>query len=130
MNSLKSLLGARTSRPFLRLGARASRPHLPLLLFAALSLAACSSAPSKPPADAPAAATPSAAPKKSVPKIVAFGDSLTAGLGLPESASYPSMLQKRLASDGFEYEVVNAGVSGDTSAGGLRRIDWALQGDA
>jgi acyl-CoA thioesterase-1 len=60
---------------------------------------------------------------------VAFGDSLTAGYGLSESASYPALLQKRLAADGFEYEVVNAGVSGDTSAGGLRRIDWALEGD-
>jgi acyl-CoA thioesterase I len=40
------------------------------------------------------------------------------------------LLQKKLAADGFEYEVVNAGVSGDTSAGGLRRIDWALEGDA
>lgn len=43
--------------------------------------------------------------------------------------SYPSILQKKLESDGYQYEVVNAGVSGDTSAGGLRRIDWALEGD-
>jgi acyl-CoA thioesterase-1 len=48
---------------------------------------------------------------------------------LPESASYPSLLKKKLAADGFEYDVVNAGVSGDTTAGGLRRIDWALEGD-
>ncbi len=66
---------------------------------------------------------------KSLPKIVAFGDSLTAGLGLSQSASYPSLLQNRLAADGFAYEVVNAGVSGDTSAGGVRRIDWSLEGD-
>ena len=70
-----------------------------------------------------------AKPAKSLPKIVAFGDSLTAGLGLPQSASYPSLLQKKIEADGFAYEVVNAGVSGDTSAGGVRRIDWALEGD-
>ena len=68
-------------------------------------------------------------PAKSVAKIVAFGDSLTAGFGLPESQSYPALLQKRLNEAGYAYDVVNAGVSGDTSAGGLRRIDWALEGD-
>ncbi|HEX8145502.1 MAG TPA: arylesterase, partial [Pyrinomonadaceae bacterium] len=57
------------------------------------------------------------------------GDSLTAGLGLSAAESYPSLLQKRLEADGYRYEVVNAGVSGDTSAGGLRRLDWALDGD-
>lgn len=76
-------------------------------------------------------APPSAAvlPAKSLPKIVAFGDSLTAGLGLQQSASYPALLQQKLDADGFNYEVVNAGVSGDTSAGGVRRIDWALDGE-
>ncbi|HWJ40836.1 MAG TPA: GDSL-type esterase/lipase family protein, partial [Candidatus Limnocylindrales bacterium] len=82
------------------------------------------------PKDASPASPPAPAkPAKSLPKIVAFGDSLTAGLGLPQSASYPSLLQKKLDADGFAYEVVNAGVSGDTSAGGVRRIDWALDGD-
>ena len=78
----------------------------------------------------PSAAT-AAAPSsdQSLPKIVAFGDSLTAGLGLTAAESYPSILQKKLEADGYRYEVVNAGVSGDTSAGGLRRIDWALEGD-
>ena len=50
-------------------------------------------------------------------------------MGLPQSASYPALLQKKLDADGYSYEVVNAGVSGDTSAGGVRRIDWALEGD-
>jgi len=68
-------------------------------------------------------------PTKSLPKIVAFGDSLTAGYGLPPGASYPALLQKKLDADRFYYEVVNAGVSGDTSAGGVRRIDWSLDGD-
>lgn len=66
---------------------------------------------------------------KSVPKIVAFGDSLTAGFGLSPAQSYPALLQKKLEADGFSYEVVNAGISGDTSAGGVRRIDWSLDGD-
>jgi acyl-CoA thioesterase-1 len=66
---------------------------------------------------------------KSLPKIVAFGDSLTAGLGLSANEAYPALLQELLKKDGYDYEVVNSGVSGDTSAGGLRRIDWALDGD-
>jgi acyl-CoA thioesterase-1 len=60
------------------------------------------------------------------PKIIAFGDSLTAGFGLSEDESYPYLLQKQLEADGYKYEVLNAGVSGDTSLGGLERIDWAL----
>jgi acyl-CoA thioesterase-1 len=63
------------------------------------------------------------------PKIVFLGDSLTAGLGLLDTESYPSVLQAKIDQEGFQYEVVNAGVSGDTSAGGLRRLDWALQED-
>ena len=60
---------------------------------------------------------------------MAFGDSLTAGLGLTARETYPALLQERLKKDGYDYEVVNGGVSGDTSAGGVRRIDWALDGD-
>jgi len=63
------------------------------------------------------------------PKVVCLGDSLTAGLGLVETESYPSLLQKRIDAEELPFEVVNAGVSGDTSAGGLRRLDWSLQGD-
>ena len=61
------------------------------------------------------------------PKIVAFGDSLTAGFGLSEKESYPYLLQQKINADGFDYEVVNAGVSGDTSVGGLERADWSLE---
>jgi acyl-CoA thioesterase-1 len=68
----------------------------------------------------------SATSTETLPKIVAFGDSLTAGYGLSPAESYPSLLQKMLDADGFKYEVVNAGVSGDTSAGDVRRIDWSL----
>jgi acyl-CoA thioesterase-1 len=63
------------------------------------------------------------------PRVVILGDSLTAGLGLPKDQSYPTLLQQRLDKEGLNYEVVNAGVSGDTSAGGLARLDWALEGD-
>ncbi|HEV2054902.1 MAG TPA: arylesterase [Methylomirabilota bacterium] len=59
--------------------------------------------------------------------IVAFGDSLTAGLGVTPEDSYPARLQARLRAEGYDYRVVNAGASGDTTAGGLRRVDWALK---
>ncbi len=59
-------------------------------------------------------------------KIVALGDSLTAGLGVDRERSYPSLLQKRLAEEGYDYRVVNAGVSGETTSGTLSRLDWIL----
>jgi acyl-CoA thioesterase I len=62
--------------------------------------------------------------------IVALGDSLTAGLGLPEKDSFPAQLEKALLARGQEVKVVNAGVSGDTAAAGLARLDWAMPGDA
>jgi acyl-CoA thioesterase-1 len=54
---------------------------------------------------------------------------LTAGLGLPADQSYPALIGKKLKARGLEFEIVNAGVSGDTTAGGLRRLDWSLEGD-
>jgi acyl-CoA thioesterase I len=76
----------------------------------------------------------SAAPETSTaprprPRIVFLGDSLTAGYGLAKEQSVPSLIQARLRDEGYPYEVVNAGVSGDTSAGGLSRLDWSLEGD-
>jgi len=59
--------------------------------------------------------------------LVAFGNSLTAGLGVTSSESYPSQLQEKLLLGGYRYRVINAGVSGDTTAGGLRRVDWVLK---
>ena len=70
--------------------------------------------------------TPPAQVVSGKPKIVAFGDSLTAGFGLLEKESYPYLLQEKLKADGYDYEVINAGVSGDTSVGGLERVDWVL----
>jgi acyl-CoA thioesterase-1 len=61
------------------------------------------------------------------PRIVAFGDSLTAGLGVAADEAYPARLQRRLDEHGLHYRVINAGVSGDTTAGGLRRVDWVLK---
>jgi acyl-CoA thioesterase I len=61
------------------------------------------------------------------PAIVFLGTSLTAGYGLPESEAYPALLQSRIDAEDLGFRVVNAGVSGDTSAGGLRRLDWLLR---
>lgn len=60
-------------------------------------------------------------------RIVVLGDSLAAGLGLAEDEAFPAVLEARLRAAGRDVEVVNAGVSGDTSAGGLSRLDWVLQ---
>lgn len=62
-------------------------------------------------------------------KIVALGDSLTAGYGLAAHEAYPVKLQAALRAQGFDVEIVNAGVSGDTSTGGLQRLDWAVGKD-
>lgn len=62
-------------------------------------------------------------------RVVFLGDSLTAGLGLEQAEAYPTLIQQKIDGAGLPYEVVNAGVSGDTSAGGLSRLDWALEGD-
>jgi len=62
-----------------------------------------------------------------LPKIVAFGDSLTAGLGVSPDQAYPAKLEEILQAAGYRYEVVNAGVSGETTAGGVRRVDWILK---
>ncbi|HLZ33547.1 MAG TPA: arylesterase [Nitrospira sp.] len=61
------------------------------------------------------------------PRIVAFGNSLTTGLGVSAEDSYPAQLQRRLDDAGLRYRVINAGVSGDTTAGGLRRVGWVLK---
>ena len=60
-------------------------------------------------------------------KILVLGDSLSAGLGLATPLSYPSLLEDKLKAGGYAWDIVNAGISGDTSADGLQRLDWALQ---
>ena len=59
--------------------------------------------------------------------IVALGDSLTAGFGVAPDEAWPALIEARLRREGYPYRVVNAGVSGDTTAGGLRRVDWVLR---
>lgn len=106
-------------------------PSIPVLLLTSILALGCTQ-------PAPDAAGPSgaagtapapASPKPARPQIVAFGDSLTAGFGLEKNDSYPSQLQKLLDDSGYNYEVVNSGVSGETTAGGRRRIEKALTGD-
>src|SRR5262249_1601045 len=71
--------------------------------------------------------TASLSPAKARPHaILAFGDSLTAGLGLPASQAFPARLEARLKADGFDVRVITAGQSGDTTADGLARLDWSL----
>ena len=89
-----------------------------------IALAACGAAPTAP---AGTGGSPASGP---VPIVVALGDSLTAGPGLRPEETYPALLQARAAAHGYPHQVVNAGISGDTTAGGLRRLDSALVPDA
>ena len=59
-------------------------------------------------------------------KIVVLGDSLSSGYGLPSNSSFPDQLEAALRQHGYQINVINAGTSGDTSAGGLARLDWSL----
>ncbi|HXE79287.1 MAG TPA: arylesterase [Vicinamibacterales bacterium] len=101
-------------------------------MLAAFGAAACERTPAPEPlasARESGAPVPSAAPHsdgESIPRIVCLGDSLTAGLGVKPDEAYPALLERRLRDAGYRYEVVNAGVSGDTSAGALRRLEWSL----
>jgi acyl-CoA thioesterase-1 len=77
----------------------------------------------------PAAAqtpVPASTPNPAVLRLLAFGDSLTAGYGLAPEEAFPVKLQARLQADGFKVEVTNGGFSGDTTAGGVARIKWVL----
>jgi acyl-CoA thioesterase-1 len=71
------------------------------------------------------AQTPAASPAKPV-KMVVLGDSLSAGLGLSASAAFPARLQKSLETKGIKVDMINAGVSGDTTSGGRDRLDWSV----
>lgn len=112
--------------------------RLLVLTFLALSVA-CSGGPEPAPPSAQRAPSaqsgpsaeraPSAPTTAAKPRIVFLGDSLTAGLGLASDKSFPALISQKLKARGLDYQVVNAGVSGDTSAGGLRRLDWSLEGD-
>lgn len=76
-------------------------------------------------AAAPVSPVPAAAPER--PTVLVLGTSLTAGLGVDPAAAWPAVLQRTIDSAGLALRVVNAGVSGETSAGALRRVDWMLE---
>jgi acyl-CoA thioesterase I len=110
---------------------RAGRAAGTVMLAALVALSGCRGRvdTSRSPHETAAAPATVAADAGARPRIVALGDSLTAGLGLPADEAYPALIQQRIAQEGYRADVINAGVSGDTSAGGLRRLDWALDGD-
>ena len=115
------------------MSARRVLPVVLLLFVSACSLrdAACgASLPPPPPPVAPEVLGGGAAPAaSSAVKIVFLGDSLTAGLGLLSDQAYPAQLQALLEADSWEVEAINAGISGDTTAGGLRRVEQSLEGN-
>ena len=75
----------------------------------------------------PAASPDAPSRAEARPVVVFLGTSLTAGYGLPEDEAFPALIQGKIDEAGLGFRVVNAGVSGDTSAGGLRRLDWLLR---
>jgi acyl-CoA thioesterase-1 len=109
------------------------RYAVPCLLALTLS-AGCSrgqepSAGSAQPAPSASTAAAVTTPAAARPRVVFLGDSLTAGFGLPASQAFPVLIGEKLRKEGLDAEVVNAGISGDTAAGGRRRLTWALEGD-
>jgi acyl-CoA thioesterase-1 len=79
------------------------------------------------PKDDAAADPPALSPEAQRPSILFLGTSLTAGQGIDPDQAYPALIQKKVDAAGLDYRVINAGVSGETSAGALRRVDWLLQ---
>lgn len=103
-----------------------SRHRLALLATLSVLIIGCGT----PPPSAPQPASPTVVPIVQVEsefRIVVLGDSLAAGLGLAEAEAFPAVAESLLRAEGFDVTIVNAGVSGDTTAGGLSRIDWVLQ---
>ena len=105
-----------------RAGATPPRWTAAALLLLLLLGGACGGGPD----ESDFAPRPAGAPS---PEPSPAGDSLTAGLGLPAGEAYPALIENRLREEGYDVEVVNAGVSGDTTAGGLSRLDWLLDQD-
>ncbi|HMB52946.1 MAG TPA: arylesterase [Thermoanaerobaculia bacterium] len=111
------------------------RRALPLLLLLPLLLPiACGGEPAAEPSPTPAPPPAAAAngndlPGNDLPRVVFLGDSLTAGYGLSEEQAFPALLEQAFADGDTPFEASNAGISGDTSAGGLSRVDWVLTGE-
>ena len=99
---------------------------LPLLTFSACSDGSAPAVAPAPPSRPAAVAAPAGARSEAPPTVVFLGDSLTAGLGLGEEEAFPALVGQALAARGLPIRAVNAGVSGDTTAGGLARLDWLL----
>jgi len=96
-----------------------------LALGLAALVLACGGEERQPPARQPAAEA--STNDTEAPAVLFLGTSLTAGMGLSSDQAYPALIQAKIDSAGLAFRAVNAGVSGETSAGGLRRIDWLLQ---
>jgi len=119
--------GEPAAAPESTIPATASKPAAP-----ESTIPATDSKPAAPGSTVPAPLSRRSAPESSAaadsrPVVIFLGDSLSAGAGLPAEEAFPSLIGEKIAAAGLAYRVVNAGVSGDTSAGGLARIDWLLQ---
>ncbi len=119
---MRRFCSAGTGRLSTGAGRRGLAPRVRLALIALALAAGCESDP--PVVASPARTNAPVIAAASAPAIVFLGDSLTAGLGLSESEALPALIQQRIDAAELPYRVVNAGRSGDTTAGGLARIDW------
>ena len=119
--------GERNCHPERQRGICSTRKLVSLLYGALLAVVACSGGTSDARTASAATDTAQAPARRARQTILIVGTSLTAGLGLEPEQAYPAILQAKLDSAGLDYEVVNAGVSGETSSALLRRIDWLLQ---
>ena len=107
-----------------------------MALVAVVAVVACSAAPAKNKADTSTASrrpeskpgAPATVPTSDRKQILFVGTSITAGLGLEPDSAYPMLIQRKIDSAGLTFDVVNAGVSGETSSGLLDRLDWLLRG--
>jgi acyl-CoA thioesterase-1 len=111
---------------------RIYNPAIALLLLLSGAISGCgqqaTDSTAENPTSLPSTTVPEAPPGATAAlRLVFLGDSLTAGYSLPEELAFPALLGTALQKRGYSVEVINAGVSGDTSAGGLRRLDWLLQ---
>lgn len=96
-------------------------------LVLALLLPSCGGSDPSPAPAPPSAPSPAPFIPADAPLVIFLGDSITAGLHLKKEAAFPSILQRELEEDGLPFRLVNAGVSGDTTAGGRARLDWLLK---
>ena len=104
--------------------------HLPVSALLGLALTACSSGPTaeQPAASAtPAAAVPAATPVAAAKRLLFFGNSITAGYGVEPEQAFPALIGQKIDSLALGYEVINAGLSGETTAGGRSRVGWILK---